>query len=62
VRDFAARRTLGFTESVIREMTRLCLFYRDPELGRQRVRFCFAKKMETLQRVEQLLGSIKKIQ
>ena len=34
-------------------------FYRDPDMGRQRVRFCFAKKMETLQRVETLLGKIR---
>lgn len=33
-------------------------FYHRPELGRQRVRFCFAKKMDTLRRVEALLGRI----
>ena len=31
MREFAARRTLGFTESVIREMTRLCLLYQGSE-------------------------------
>jgi aspartate/methionine/tyrosine aminotransferase len=33
-------------------------FYHRPELGRQRVRFCFAKKMETLEKVSSLLGTI----
>ncbi len=33
-------------------------FYRGEGLGSQRVRFCFAKKMETLQKVEQLLSKI----
>lgn len=33
-------------------------FYHRPELGRQKVRFCFAKKMETLERVRALLGRI----
>ncbi len=33
-------------------------FYHRPELGRQRVRFCFAKQMATLQSVEAMLGKI----
>ena len=33
-------------------------FYHGSALGSQRVRFCFAKKMETLQRVERLLPKI----
>ncbi|MDA8218524.1 MAG: aminotransferase class I/II-fold pyridoxal phosphate-dependent enzyme [Dehalococcoidales bacterium] len=33
-------------------------FYHDPALGSQRVRFCFAKKMETLRQVEALLAKI----
>ncbi|MHB1135133.1 MAG: pyridoxal phosphate-dependent aminotransferase [Chloroflexota bacterium] len=34
-------------------------FYREPGLGSQRVRFCFAKKMETLRQVEELLPRIR---
>ena len=33
-------------------------FYHDQALGRQKIRFCFAKKMETLQRLHSVLSKI----
>src|SRR5919201_556807 len=34
-------------------------FYRDPAMGRTKVRFCFAKKLETLERAGELLDGLR---
>ena len=34
-------------------------FYHDPALGRDKIRFCFAKRRETLERGGELLGALR---
>ena len=36
-------------------------FYQDPAQGRTKIRFCFAKRRETLERAGELLGALRPV-
>ena len=63
ISDFGFENDVEFTKFLIREIGVAVVpgssFYHDPELGRQKVRFCFCKKDETLQTAADRLEKLK---
>ena len=63
ISDFGFENDIEFTRHLIREIGVAVVpgssFYHDAELGRQKVRFCFCKKDETLQAAAERLQKLK---
>lgn len=63
ISDFGFPDDIEFTKHLIREIGVAVVpgssFYHDPELGRQKVRFCFCKKQETLEAAAERLQKLK---
>ncbi|HSK70165.1 MAG TPA: aminotransferase class I/II-fold pyridoxal phosphate-dependent enzyme [Pyrinomonadaceae bacterium] len=63
ISDFGFENDLEFTKHLIREIGVAVVpgssFYHDAELGKQKVRFCFCKKDETLQAAAERLEKLK---
>jgi aminotransferase len=61
---FGFENDVEFTKHLIREVGVACVpgssFYRNQEIGKQQVRFCFCKKDETLDRAAERLAKLRK--
>ncbi len=64
ISDFGFENDIEFTKHLIREIGVAVVpgssFYHDKELGKQKVRFCFCKKQETLEAAAERLQKLKK--
>ena len=64
IRPFTADDDVTFARYLVKDVGVAVVpgssFYHDPALGRDKIRFCFAKRRETLERGGELLGTLRR--